>query len=29
LPRLQNDPDHLVSAQVEEMMAELGAGGKR
>ncbi|MEG4085861.1 HEAT repeat domain-containing protein [Microcoleus sp. POL10_C6] len=29
LPRLQNDPDNLVSAQVEEMMAELGAGGKR
>ncbi len=29
LPRLQDDPDHLVSAQVEEMMAELGAGGKR
>ncbi|MEG4406908.1 HEAT repeat domain-containing protein [Microcoleus sp. MON2_D5] len=29
LPRLQNDPDNLVSAQVEEMMAEFGAGGKR
>ncbi|MCU0543504.1 MAG: HEAT repeat domain-containing protein [Oscillatoriaceae cyanobacterium Prado104] len=29
LPRLQNDPDHLVSAQVGEMMAELGAGGRR
>ncbi|MEG4532482.1 HEAT repeat domain-containing protein [Microcoleus sp. D2_18a_D3] len=29
LPRLQNDPDNLVSAQVGEMMAELGAGGKR
>ncbi len=29
LPRLQDDPDNLVSAQVEEMMAELGAGGKR
>ena len=29
LPRLQNDPDNLVSAQVEEMMAELAAGGKR
>jgi HEAT repeat protein/ATP/ADP translocase len=29
LPRLQNDPDNLVSAQVEEMMAELGGGGKR
>ncbi len=29
LPRLQNDPDHLVSAQVEQMMAELGAGGRR
>ncbi|MGB3266138.1 MAG: HEAT repeat domain-containing protein [Microcoleus sp.] len=29
LPRLQNDPDTLVSAQVEEMMAELGVGGKR
>ncbi|WP_373537017.1 HEAT repeat domain-containing protein [Microcoleus sp.] len=29
LPRLQNDPDRLVFAQVEEMMAELGVGGKR
>lgn len=29
LPRLQNDPDRLVSGQVEEMMAELGAGGRR
>ncbi|MEG4393326.1 HEAT repeat domain-containing protein [Microcoleus sp. BROC3] len=29
LPRLQNDPDNLVSAQVEEMMAELGASPKR
>jgi ATP/ADP translocase/HEAT repeat protein len=29
LPRLQNDPDRLVSAQVGEMMAELGAGGRR
>lgn len=29
LPRLQNDPDNLVSAQVEEMMAELGSGPKR
>ncbi|MGB8687885.1 MAG: HEAT repeat domain-containing protein [Microcoleus sp.] len=29
LPRLQNDPDHLVSAQVEQMMAELGTGGRR
>jgi ATP/ADP translocase/HEAT repeat protein len=29
LPRLQNDPDRLVSAQVGEMMAELGSGGRR
>lgn len=29
LPRLQNDPDNLVSAQVEEMMAELGTSPKR
>ncbi|PSB28849.1 MFS transporter [filamentous cyanobacterium Phorm 46] len=29
LPRLQDDPDNLVSAQVEEMMAELGSGPKR
>jgi ATP/ADP translocase/HEAT repeat protein len=29
LPRLQNDPDNLVSAQVGEMMAQLGAGGRR
>ncbi|MCW6053533.1 HEAT repeat domain-containing protein [Lyngbya sp. CCAP 1446/10] len=29
LPRLQNDPDNLVSAQVEEMMAELGNSTKR
>ncbi len=29
LPRLQNDPDNLVSAQVEEMMAELGTTPKR
>jgi HEAT repeat protein/ATP/ADP translocase len=29
LPRLQNDPDNLVSAQVEQMMAELGTGGRR
>ncbi|MEZ2248407.1 HEAT repeat domain-containing protein [Microcoleus sp.] len=29
LPRLQNDPDRLVSGQVEEMMTQLGAGGRR
>ncbi|XZO00382.1 MAG: HEAT repeat domain-containing protein [Microcoleus sp.] len=29
LPRLQNDPDRLVSGQVEEMMVQLGAGGRR